>query len=82
MPGIQLMVRTFRCPETHQPLRELDVAQVSALNESVRSGELRNHAGGIVQQIIDAGLIREDGQIVYPIRDGVPNLLIDDRISI
>lgn len=82
MPGIPLMVRTFRCPETHQPLRELDAARVSELNEGVRTGALRNHAGEVVQQIIDAGLIREDDLVVYPIRDGVPNLLIDDRILI
>lgn len=73
---------TFFCPETHQPLSALDKERLNALNEAVRDGTLRDHAGNTVQQIMDAGLLREDGAVVYPIRDGVPNLLLDDRIAI
>jgi uncharacterized protein YbaR (Trm112 family) len=72
----------LRCPQTRQPLRPIDSAKLDELNESIRSGALKNEAGVLVDQTLDSALIREDDTIVYPIRDGVPNLLIADRILI
>jgi uncharacterized protein YbaR (Trm112 family) len=79
---MDLMTRIYRCPETHQPLEELDETRLSEINEAIRAGELLDHAGATVQQILDAGLMRDDGTCVYPVRDGVPNLLVDDRIAL
>lgn len=81
MVHLKSMTRTYRCPETHQALSELDADTLRKVNEAVRTGELKNHAGAMVQQIIDAGLLSEDETYIYPIRDGVPNLLLDDRIA-
>ena len=31
---------------------------------------------------IEEGLVREDGQCLYAIEDGIPNMLIDERIDL
>jgi uncharacterized protein YbaR (Trm112 family) len=71
---------TLRCPQTQQPLRPIDSAKLDELNKAIRGGELQNEAGDAVEQTLDGGLVREDDAVVYPIRDGVPNLLVPDRI--
>ena len=38
--------------------------------------------GAAVERTLEAGLVREDGLIVYPIRDGIPVLLIDEGIRL
>lgn len=81
MVQLKPMTHVYRCPETHQTLGELDAANVRKVNEAVRAGALKNHAGEVVQKIIDGGLVNADQTYIYPIRDGVPNLLIDDRIA-
>ena len=70
------------CPETHQKLGEADEKIITALNDRVRSGQVRNRKGDIVRDLIEGGLIREDGQWIYPIRAGLPILLIDEAISV
>ncbi|QDG53382.1 hypothetical protein FIV42_22340 [Persicimonas caeni] len=82
MASADSLSKLLRCPETRQELRPLDDSKLDELNEAIRAGELHNHAGDEVEQTLDAGLIREDDAVVYPIRDGVPNLLIDDRIPL
>lgn len=82
MAHLKSMTRLYRCPETHQTLQELDEETLRMVNEAVRAGTLKNHAGHTVQQIIDGGLMNEDKSFAYPVRDGVANLLLDDRIAL
>lgn len=74
--------KLLRCPETRQQLRELDDSKLGELNEAIRQGELLSEAGSPVEETLEGGLIREDDAVVYPIRGGVPNLLLDDRIPL
>ncbi len=69
------------CPETKQPLKMADEAQIIRCNELVASGTLRNRAGERVLEPFEEGLIREDGKIIYPVRHGVPILLIEEGIE-
>src|SRR5690554_6374989 len=81
MAQLKPMTHVYRCPQTHQALGELDADILRKVNEAVRAGALKNHAGETIQKIIAGGLISADQASIYPVRDGVPNLLIDDRIA-
>jgi uncharacterized protein YbaR (Trm112 family) len=55
---------------------------VKALNDLIGQGRISNRAGQPVTEAIDAGLVREDKQYLYPIRDDIPIMLIDEAISL
>jgi|TARA_B100001250_G_scaffold185082_1_gene159195 uncharacterized protein YbaR (Trm112 family) len=68
------------CPETHQPLKLVGVALVAELNQRIEAGVLVNRSGEKLEQKIDEGLIREDGKILYPVRQNIPTLLIEQGV--
>ena len=70
------------CPESKQPLREADAALLARLNAAVAKGSLRNRAGEVVRDSMEGGLVREDGKFVYPVREGIPIMLIDEAIAL
>lgn len=74
------LLKILCCPETHQPLTLADAPLVQRLNEQINSGQLRNRAGKPVTRKCDGGLVRKDGQFVYPICEDIPILLIDEAI--
>lgn len=70
------------CPETKQPLTLAEPALLEALNARVRQGKLTNRVGANVSEPIEAGLVREDRRYLYPIRDDIPIMLIDEAICL
>ena len=68
------------CPESRQPLREADADLLAALNERIRSGGLANVGGESVSEELEAALVREDGAIAYPVRQGIPVLLPEEGL--
>ena len=71
------------CPETKQDLVLAEPALVEKINLLIERGELRNRSKQAVTEKIDGGLIRkEDRKYLYPIRDDIPILLIDESISL
>lgn len=70
------------CPETHQPLAVADDDLLLRVNAKITAGEQKNVAGEAVSDALKAGLVREDGRIVYPIRDDIPVLLIDEGLPV
>lgn len=70
------------CPETRTPLRMAGDDLLRALNRSVEGGTVRNRRGDLLTDPVTAGLVREDGAILYPIRDGIPIMLIDEAIAV
>ena len=70
------------CPQTRQPLRMANPAELQALNERLKGGEVKNVGGDSVAGVVEGGLVREDGQILYPIRDGIPVLLVHEGIAL
>lgn len=68
------------CPETRQPVRLAGADVLARVNGTIESGALKNRGGDDVSHVIEEGLVREDGTVLYPVRDGIPVMLIDESI--
>jgi uncharacterized protein YbaR (Trm112 family) len=82
MPIDPELLAILVCPENHQPVQPADEDLLARLNERVAAGELTNRAGQAVETPIREALVREDGACVYVVEDGIPNMLIDERIDL
>ena len=70
------------CPETKQDLVLASSDMIVGLNRRVESGHLKNRAGETVKEKMEAGLIRADKKFLYPIREDIPIMLIDEAIPV
>lgn len=70
------------CPETRGKLRLADDALIARVNAAIQQGALKTRKGTPIKSRIDAGLVRPDGKVLYAIQDDIPNLLIDDAITL
>jgi uncharacterized protein YbaR (Trm112 family) len=70
------------CPETKQPVRMADGATLSRLNAAIAGGAVKNRGGEPVTDPVPEGLVREDGRLLYPVRDDIPIMLIDEGIPL
>ena len=70
------------CPESHQPVSEAPEALVAEVNTAIRGGTARNRDGEPVGEEIEGGLVREDGACLYPVRNGIPIMLIGERLAL
>ena len=68
------------CPETHQPVKIAEAALVENVNRLIAAGQVTNRGGQKVSAKIDGGLVRQDGKVLYPIRDKLPIMLVDEAI--
>jgi uncharacterized protein YbaR (Trm112 family) len=70
------------CPETKQDVALAPDAVVAQLNDGIAEGKLLNKAGRVVQEKLDGGLLRADGKVVYPIREDIPVMLVEEAIPL
>jgi uncharacterized protein len=70
------------CPETKQSVTVAESALVEKLNAAVARGGLKNKGKKPVSEQMDGGLIRADQKILYPIREGIPVMLIEEGIPL
>lgn len=76
------LLEILACPENRMRLREADSRTIGRLNALVEAGRLKTRAGRQVDHPLEAGLVREDNQVLYPIQDGIPVLLVDEAIPL
>src|SRR5262245_42131285 len=70
------------CPDTKQNVSLADEALIAKLNEAVSRGQLKNKANKPITEPLDGGLIRGDRKMLYPIREDIPVLLIEEGIPL
>jgi uncharacterized protein YbaR (Trm112 family) len=69
------------CPETKQDLTLIEGEKIETINKKIQTGTLKNRGGEPVKEKIDSGLLREDRKYLYPIREDIPIMLIDEAIA-
>ena len=80
MPIKKELLDILCCPETKQDVVLVEGAVISKINAKIKTGSLKNRGGEIIKEEIDAGLLREDRKYIYPIREDIPIMLIDEAI--
>jgi uncharacterized protein YbaR (Trm112 family) len=70
------------CPETKQTLKLADAGTLERVNQAVATGGLKNQGGNRVKDRIEEGLVREDGNVLYPVKDDIPVMLLDEAIRL
>lgn len=78
----QDLLEILCCPDTHQALVVASDETVARLNQLIAAGMLSNRGGQAVRERIDGGLARADGKYLYPIRGGIPIMLVDEAIAL
>jgi uncharacterized protein len=68
------------CPETKQDVSLASADVIARVNERIAKGEVKNKGGQVVTERIDAGLLRADKKILYPIREDIPVMLIEEGL--
>jgi uncharacterized protein YbaR (Trm112 family) len=70
------------CPETKQEVSLADASLIQKVNAAIGKGYVRNKGNQLLVGQIEAGLVREDQQILYPIREQIPVMLIEEGIPL
>ena len=76
------LLKILACPETKEPVELAPRELVDRVNSAIRAGTLENVGGSAVSEPMDAGLLRRDGEILYPIRNDIPVMLIEEGIPV
>ena len=77
-----LLINLLRCPESLQRLQPAASGLIDSLNQRIQSGHCLNHAGQPVCQHLESALLREDGRRLYPVRNGIPVMLLAESITL
>ena len=70
------------CPETHQDVSLALPEEITRLNATIGQGLVRTVAGLAVNEPVEAALIRIDRRVAYPIRDGIPVMLVTEGLDL
>lgn len=70
------------CPETKQPVTLADSILIQRVNEAIKGKRLQNKGKQVVTEPVEGGLLRADAKILYPIRENIPVMLIEEGIPL
>ena len=72
----------IRCPLTRQPLASLPSDRLERLNELINARRIKARDDTpVITELADA-LVTEDGNIAYPVIDGIPVMMEEHGIQL
>ncbi|HKI84973.1 MAG TPA: Trm112 family protein [Candidatus Krumholzibacteria bacterium] len=74
------LLKLLVCPQTRTPVQLADSELLARVNDRIARNELRTHDGRTLTEPLQEALVREDGAVLYPVRDGIPVMLIGESI--
>lgn len=78
----QELLNILVCPEDKTPVRQATSEQLAALNQRIKAGDVKTRGGQPVTEPVTEGLVRADGKFLYPVRDDIPVMLIEEAIPL
>ncbi|MFB6351064.1 MAG: hypothetical protein ABEN55_15680 [Bradymonadaceae bacterium] len=82
MRDLDAALSIFRCPATGRHVTRVDAATVERLNDAVEQGRLETLDGEPVERPLEAALQPEDTDFAYPVRGGIPDFRLDQRVPL
>jgi uncharacterized protein YbaR (Trm112 family) len=76
------LLSLLRCPETRGVLRRATTEELERFNAAIRNAAIRNRTGEIITERLDDGLICDSAGLCYPVRDGLPIMLVGEAFDI
>jgi uncharacterized protein YbaR (Trm112 family) len=78
----QALLDILCCPETKEDVSLVTGKEIEGINQKIEAGTLKNRGGEVVTEAIDSGLVRSDKKYLYPIRQDIPIMLINEAIPL
>lgn len=78
----QKFVDMLRSPIDGKPLEIAGNDCVQAVNQAIQRGEIRDRLDQCVSEPIEGGLVTQQGRWLFPIRVGIPSLVVEEAIQI
>ncbi len=69
-------------PETHEPVRRATQDELEAIAWALREKRARVRGGGPLPGRIEGAYLSHAGRWVYPDVDGMPSLLVEERLEL
>lgn len=82
MPIHQELLSILICPKTKKPLRMATPGELQKVNDRIRAHQAKNAGGAEVKDALEEGLVPEGENLVYPVQQGIPILLIQEGIQL
>jgi uncharacterized protein YbaR (Trm112 family) len=76
------LIEILRCPQDRSRLSIAAPQIVDRINAAINAGAAVNLAGERLTKRIDGGLVREAGDLLYPIVDDIPVMLPDEAVEL
>lgn len=70
------------CPSSRRPLRLATPAELARINAAIAAGNVHSSGGEPISDALDEALIPDGGDLVYPVREDVPVLLVEEAFPL